>query len=145
MTVKPCLLRQRVTVTSPRASSPEDAREFLFRTVMFNTVLSPSITAVVLIYLTFRIGKLLYSLASPLRSPLRALPGPKGSNFIWGNLKEIFKSGPYEIHLKWAYEYGPTLVSYLRINSQYFSYELSIIRRTEYYSGLVTTYFISGL
>lgn len=75
---------------------------------MLNTLLLSLVTA----GLIYVIGKLLYALARPLWSPLRALPGPKSSSFVWGNLREVFKSGPSEAHLKWAHEYGPTLVSY---------------------------------
>lgn len=76
---------------------------------MFNTASLPSFTTVALIYIAYLVGKLIYRLASPLRSPLRTLPGPKSPSFIWGQLKGIYKSGPSEIHLKWAYEHGPTI------------------------------------
>ncbi|KAF7369408.1 hypothetical protein MVEN_00269900 [Mycena venus] len=44
-----------------------------------------------------------------LFSPLRHLPGPKCTNFFYGNLKEIGESANAALREQWVQEYGPTL------------------------------------
>lgn len=44
-----------------------------------------------------------------LRSPLRALPGPKGTSWLYGNLKEIFNAENSVLHEQWVGQYGTTL------------------------------------
>ncbi|KAF8839261.1 cytochrome P450 [Paxillus ammoniavirescens] len=44
-----------------------------------------------------------------LTSPLRRLPGPKGSSFIYGNLGDIWKAENSILHEQWVKEYGNTL------------------------------------
>ncbi|KAF8626325.1 hypothetical protein AX15_004986 [Amanita polypyramis BW_CC] len=52
----------------------------------------------------------LFKLASFLyRSPLRYLPGPKSSSWIYGNLREIWENDNSVVHEKWVSVYGPTL------------------------------------
>ncbi|KAL5478249.1 hypothetical protein ACEPAI_2433 [Sanghuangporus weigelae] len=51
-------------------------------------------------------AKLVRRVLRPLSSPLRSLPGPRSSNFIYGNLSEIRKADVLELHEKWAQEYG---------------------------------------
>ncbi|KAF8513725.1 cytochrome P450 [Hysterangium stoloniferum] len=47
---------------------------------------------------------------APFLSPLRGLPGPKPTSFVWGSLREVFDSDPAVQHMKWVEEYGPTMV-----------------------------------
>lgn len=44
-----------------------------------------------------------------LRSPLRALPGPKGTSWLYGNLKDIFIAENSVLHEQWVRQYGTTL------------------------------------
>lgn len=44
-----------------------------------------------------------------LRSPLRALPGPKGTSWLYGNLKDIFNAENSVLHEGWVEQYGTTL------------------------------------
>ncbi|KAG2131029.1 cytochrome P450 [Suillus clintonianus] len=44
-----------------------------------------------------------------LRSPLRALPGPKGTSWIYGNLKDIFNAENSVLHEQWVKQHGTTL------------------------------------
>ncbi|KIJ34185.1 hypothetical protein M422DRAFT_263674 [Sphaerobolus stellatus SS14] len=41
-------------------------------------------------------------------SPLGNLPGPKRTSLFWGNMREIFKAGPGEMHEQWVKQYGHT-------------------------------------
>lgn len=79
-------------------------------TLLWNLSIQRSVTLVLVPVIAYFAFKFTYSLIRPFWSPLRTLPGPKSSSFFWGHLQEIFKSGPSEAHLKWAYEYGPTYV-----------------------------------
>ncbi|KAL5498061.1 hypothetical protein ACEPAH_2992 [Sanghuangporus vaninii] len=51
-------------------------------------------------------AKLVRRVLRPLSTPLRSLPGPPSSSFIYGNLSEIRKADVLELHEKWAQEYG---------------------------------------
>ncbi|KAG1852910.1 cytochrome P450 [Suillus tomentosus] len=44
-----------------------------------------------------------------LRSPLRVLQGPKGTSWLYGNLKDIFKAENSVLHEQWVEQYGTTL------------------------------------
>lgn len=44
-----------------------------------------------------------------LRSPLRALPGPKGTSWLYGNLKDIFNAENSVLHEQWVGKYGTTM------------------------------------
>ncbi|KAG1908913.1 cytochrome P450 [Suillus fuscotomentosus] len=44
-----------------------------------------------------------------LRSPLRILQGPKGTSWLYGNLKDIFKAENSVLHEQWVEQYGTTL------------------------------------
>ncbi|KAG1855644.1 cytochrome P450 [Suillus subalutaceus] len=44
-----------------------------------------------------------------LTSPLRALPGPKGTSWLYGNLKDIFNAENSVLHEQWVGQYGTTL------------------------------------
>ncbi|KAG1903374.1 cytochrome P450 [Suillus fuscotomentosus] len=44
-----------------------------------------------------------------LRSPLCVLQGPKGTSWLYGNLKDIFKAENSVLHEQWVEQYGMTL------------------------------------
>ncbi|KAG2159211.1 cytochrome P450 [Suillus bovinus] len=44
-----------------------------------------------------------------LRSPLRTLPGPRGTSWLFGNLKDIFSAENSVLHEQWVGQYGTTL------------------------------------
>lgn len=44
-----------------------------------------------------------------LKSPLRVLQGPKGTSWLYGNLKDIFKAENSVLHEQWVGQYGTTL------------------------------------
>ncbi|KIJ33556.1 hypothetical protein M422DRAFT_264483 [Sphaerobolus stellatus SS14] len=45
----------------------------------------------------------------PWLSPLRNIPGPEKTSFFWGNMQQIFKADPGELHGQWVKQYGHTL------------------------------------
>ncbi|KAJ8463981.1 hypothetical protein ONZ45_g17392 [Pleurotus djamor] len=57
-------------------------------------------------YGSYKLFQLVYS---ELTSPLRHLPGPKSSSWLYGNFKEIFDAENSVLHEKWVSEYGPTI------------------------------------
>ncbi|EGO00976.1 hypothetical protein SERLA73DRAFT_178985 [Serpula lacrymans var. lacrymans S7.3] len=59
--------------------------------------------------LCFGLWKLVEAVIQQLRSPLRNLRGPKGTSWLYGNLKDIFKSENSVLHEQWIKEYGNTL------------------------------------
>ena len=85
-------------------------------------------------------GAMLWKVANRLyhqyKSPARIIPGPKSSHWIYGNLKEIFKTTPVSGSIlqrleivytdtvqgdlmvleKWVGEYGPTFKYYGVLN-----------------------------
>lgn len=42
-------------------------------------------------------------------SPLKTLPGPPRTSFLWGNMKEIFEAENSVVHEQWSKDYGPTI------------------------------------
>lgn len=42
-------------------------------------------------------------------SPLRNIPGPPNSNWVYGNLKEIFAAENSVLHEGWVAKYGNTI------------------------------------
>ncbi|KAJ7221601.1 cytochrome P450 [Mycena pura] len=57
-------------------------------------------------YALYQLLKLVYR---EYNSPLRYLPGPKPTHFLFGNLKDIWKAENSVLHEQWVQEYGPTL------------------------------------
>ncbi|KAJ6457452.1 cytochrome P450 [Mycena vitilis] len=57
-------------------------------------------------YAVYQILKLVYD---ELNSPLRHLPGPKSTHFLYGNLKDIDKAENSVLHEQWVEQYGSTL------------------------------------
>jgi len=68
--------------------------------------LTGSLGATLVAYGVYRVAKFIYD---ELTSPLRDLPGPKSSSFIYGNFKEIFEAENSTLHEQWVQEYGTTL------------------------------------
>jgi len=68
--------------------------------------LAGSLTATLLAYGLYKVIKLIYG---EVTSPLRDLPGPKSSSWIYGNFKEIWEAENSVLHEKWVQQYGPTL------------------------------------
>ncbi|KAG0696611.1 cytochrome P450 [Suillus ampliporus] len=60
-------------------------------------------------FVTFACWKLAERAWRNIRSPLRALPGPKGASWIYGNSKEIYSVENPILHEQWVKEYGTTL------------------------------------
>ncbi|GLB35567.1 putative cytochrome p450 [Lyophyllum shimeji] len=56
----------------------------------------------------YGISKGLRLIYDELTSPLRQLPGPKSSSFIYGNFKEIRAEGDSTAQERWVQEYGST-------------------------------------
>ncbi|KAJ7347579.1 cytochrome P450 [Mycena albidolilacea] len=65
-----------------------------------------SITGTLIAYSLFKILKLWYQ---ELNSPLRHLPGPRSSSFIYGNGKELVRDNGPAVQEKWVQTYGRTL------------------------------------
>ncbi|KAJ7486927.1 cytochrome P450 [Mycena latifolia] len=57
-------------------------------------------------YVLYRILKLAYQ---EIYSPIRHLPGPKSSHFLYGNLKEIWDEENSVPQERWVKQFGPTL------------------------------------
>ncbi|KAI0037005.1 cytochrome P450 [Vararia minispora EC-137] len=55
------------------------------------------------------VAKLIRNAIRPYFSPLRIVPGPKSTHWLWGNMREILKADPSEMHDRWEQEYGPVL------------------------------------
>ncbi|KAG2339110.1 cytochrome P450 [Suillus weaverae] len=72
--------------------------------ILWNLVLSASSGLV-----AFGCWKLGERVWHNLRSPLRALPGPKGTSWLYGNLKDIFNAENSVLHEQWVGQYGTTL------------------------------------
>ncbi|KAG1767613.1 cytochrome P450 [Suillus placidus] len=72
--------------------------------ILWNLVLSASSGLV-----AFGCWKLGQRVWHNLRSPLRALPGPKGTSWLYGNLKDIFNAENSVLHEQWVGQYGTTL------------------------------------
>ncbi|KAI0027118.1 cytochrome P450 [Vararia minispora EC-137] len=64
---------------------------------------------VVSLILARDIAKLLRDVIRPYFSPLRTVPGPRPTSWLRGNLREIIKADPSEMHDEWEQEYGPVL------------------------------------
>ncbi|KAF9236876.1 cytochrome P450 [Melanogaster broomeanus] len=73
--------------------------------IPFGKVLLFAITSVT----AFGLWKLLRLVYREVTSPLRHLPGPKGTSWIYGNLGEIFEADNSVLHEQWVEEYGHTL------------------------------------
>lgn len=72
--------------------------------IVWKLILSAS--SVLVAFGCWKLGELL---RHNLRSPLRALPGPKGTSWLYGNLKDIFNAENSVLHERWVGQYGPTL------------------------------------
>lgn len=72
--------------------------------IVWKLILSAS--SVLVAFGCWKLGELLWH---NLRSPLRALPGPKGTSWLYGNLKDIFNAENSVLHERWVGQYGPTL------------------------------------
>ncbi|KAF9234847.1 cytochrome P450 [Melanogaster broomeanus] len=57
----------------------------------------------------FGLWKLIRLVYHEVTSPLRHLPGPKGTSWIYGHLCDIFKGENCALHEEWVKEYGNTL------------------------------------
>ncbi|KAF9239085.1 cytochrome P450 [Melanogaster broomeanus] len=57
----------------------------------------------------FGLWKLFRLVYHEVTSPLRHLPGPKGTSWIYGNLRDIFTAENSVLHEQWVKEYGHTL------------------------------------
>lgn len=68
--------------------------------------LALTVAAIAAAYAVFRIGKHIWL---QVTSPLRDLPGPEPSSWLFGNLKAISNAEPSELHDRWVDEYGPTI------------------------------------
>ncbi|KAH9483655.1 Cytochrome P450 monooxygenase 169 [Psilocybe cubensis] len=70
------------------------------------------------LYLAYKLAKVLYD---QWTSPLRALPGPPSSSWIYGNMKEIYEAENSVLHEKWVEEYGSTITykAYFGMNRFY--------------------------
>ncbi|KAJ7797749.1 cytochrome P450 [Mycena olivaceomarginata] len=65
-----------------------------------------SIAGTLIAYSLFKILRLWYQ---ELNSPLRHLPGPRSSSFIYGNGKELLRDNGPAVQEKWVQTYGRTL------------------------------------
>ncbi|KIK32221.1 hypothetical protein CY34DRAFT_101992 [Suillus luteus UH-Slu-Lm8-n1] len=75
--------------------------------VVWKLVLSAS--SVLVAFGCWQLGKRVWH---NLRSLLHALPGPKGTSWLYGNLKEVFNATSQEnsaLHEQWVGQYGTTL------------------------------------
>ncbi|KAF9464574.1 cytochrome P450 [Collybia nuda] len=70
------------------------------------TELLGSLVATLGAYAVYRVLRLYYE---EYTSPLRDLPGPKSSSFIYGNIKDIWEAENSVLHEKWVQEYGKTI------------------------------------
>jgi hypothetical protein len=68
-----------------------------------------SVAAVVFLAFAKDIAKIFRVVIHPYFSPMRILPGPAPTNWLFGNLKEVIDADPAEMHEKWAKEFGPVL------------------------------------
>ncbi|KZS96686.1 cytochrome P450 [Sistotremastrum niveocremeum HHB9708] len=58
-------------------------------------------------YVVYKLCRVLYVVfVAPMFSPLRDLPGPKRTNFIYGNMGDIIAADPGELHSRWITEHG---------------------------------------
>ncbi|KAF9235960.1 cytochrome P450 [Melanogaster broomeanus] len=58
---------------------------------------------------TFALWKLICAVYHELRSPLRHLPGPKGTSFVYGSIRDIWMAEDSRLQQQWVKEYGKTL------------------------------------
>lgn len=72
---------------------------------MYRTLLFSSLAAAIL-YGFFKLFRFWYR---SYTSPLRRLPGPPSSSFLWGNLKAMREAGPAVLQQQWLEQYGGTL------------------------------------
>ncbi|KAJ7063670.1 cytochrome P450 [Mycena amicta] len=57
-------------------------------------------------YVLYHVLRLLYS---EYRSPLRHLPGPKSTHWLFGNIRDIWKAENSVLHEQWVREHGDTI------------------------------------
>ncbi|EJU05909.1 cytochrome P450 [Dacryopinax primogenitus] len=69
--------------------------------------LSSSASLLLSLLAVYTLLRLTHSLLSPLWSPLRNLPHPKGARLLWGNVKQIRRAPLGETHARWERELGP--------------------------------------
>ncbi|KAF9031343.1 cytochrome P450 [Hymenopellis radicata] len=59
--------------------------------------------------ISYGVYKLLQVIYAEFKSPIRSIPGPKASSWLYGNFREIIKADNSVMHEKWISEYGRTL------------------------------------
>ncbi|KAF5344244.1 hypothetical protein D9758_012354 [Tetrapyrgos nigripes] len=65
-----------------------------------------SVLGAIALVLSYLVVKSIYS---KYTSPLRSLPGPKNTSWLFGNLREIQKAENAVLHEEWTEKYGPTI------------------------------------
>ncbi|KAF7294573.1 hypothetical protein MIND_00993800 [Mycena indigotica] len=77
--------------------------------VMFSTTTKKTLVSIAGTLGAYVLFKLFQLLHREFHSPLRLLPGPKSTNWIFGNLRDIFKAENSVLHEQWVKEYGSTI------------------------------------
>ncbi|KAH7907833.1 cytochrome P450 [Hygrophoropsis aurantiaca] len=72
-----------------------------------------SATATLIGFVLWKIGK---HVVHQLTSPLRNINGPKSTSWLFGNVRDVFKSEEMVLLEEWAQEYGQTLKYYGPLN-----------------------------
>ncbi len=84
------------------------------------SIVSKALIAAIVSIAAYGVGKLVnLLLVRPMFWPLRHLPGPKSPSLIFGNMNEIMKGGPGEVHEDWVEKYGNTLTYKAFFNVRY--------------------------
>ncbi|KAJ6551196.1 cytochrome P450 [Mycena capillaripes] len=65
-----------------------------------------SVAGSLVAYALYQVFKVVYR---ELTSPLRHLPGPKSSSFLYGNFREIWQTEGSALQAQWIHKYGTTL------------------------------------
>ncbi|KAF9236872.1 cytochrome P450 [Melanogaster broomeanus] len=99
----------------------------------------------------FGLWKLFWLVYHELTSPLRHLPGPKATSWVYGHLGDMFKSDNSAPHEEWVKEYGNTLrLKALFSTNWLFTMDTRainhvLIHSTDYHKPSLVKYTLSGV
>lgn len=92
-------------------------------------VLTQSVLLAVSSYAVYKLIRAFYVVfVAPMFSHLRDLPGPKRTSLMYGNMGDIMKADPGELHAKWITQYGNAM-----------KYKVSFVCQSHRYNNLAST------